>query len=123
MAPTGHIHFHPQSPNYCDDFSLASPGLQAHFIHEMTHVWQTQTRGRWYLPLVGPFQRRYAYSLRPGKPLTDYNIEQQAEIVAHAFMLRNGMAVGPEVPPLEQLKTVIEPYLPLSTNPGKPAAL
>lgn len=90
MAPMGHLHFHPESGSYCTDFSLAAPGLQAHFIHEMTHVWQAQTRGAWYLPLVGAFQRRYGYQLKPGKPLTAYGIEQQAEIVAHAFMLRQG---------------------------------
>ena len=51
MAPMGHVHFHPQSKNYCEDFATAELKDQAHFIHEMTHVWQTQTRGRWYLPL------------------------------------------------------------------------
>lgn len=90
MAPTGHLHFHPQSDNYCADFSLAAPRLQAHFIHEMTHVWQAQSRGWWYLPLVGPFQRKYSYRLEPGKPFLAYNIEQQAEIVSHAFLLRQG---------------------------------
>jgi hypothetical protein len=90
MAPTGHLHFHPLSGNYCEDFSQATPRLQAHFIHEMTHVWQAQMRGWWYLPLVGPFQRKYSYVLKPGKPFPAYNIEQQAEIVAHAFLLRQG---------------------------------
>ena len=90
MAPTGHLHFHPGGENYCDDFSEASPASQGHFIHEMTHVWQSQTRGRWYVPLLGAVQRKYGYTLKPGKPLTSYGIEQQAEIVAHAFMLRRG---------------------------------
>ena len=90
MAPTGHLHFHPGGENYCEDFSQASPASQGHFIHEMTHVWQSQTRGRWYVPLLGAVQRKYGYTLKPGKPLTSYGIEQQAEIVAHAFMLRRG---------------------------------
>ena len=94
MAPTGHLHFHPGGSNYCDDFSQTSPALQGHFIHEMTHVWQTQTRGRWYVPLLGAVQRNYGYKLKPGKPLTSYGIEQQAEIVAHAFMLRRGWKVA-----------------------------
>ncbi|MFO1256417.1 MAG: hypothetical protein U1E37_12240 [Sphingomonadaceae bacterium] len=94
MAPAGHLHFHPLSESYCEDFSAASPHLQAHFIHEMTHVWQAQTRGWWYLPLIGPFQRRYRYVLKPGKRFSDYGIEQQAEIVAHAFMLRRGWKPG-----------------------------
>lgn len=106
MAPTGHLHFHPASGNYCEDFSAAAPRQQAHFIHEMTHVWQAQTRGWWYLPLVGPFQRRYSYKLKPGKKLTSYNIEQQAEIVAHAFMLRRGWQV-PGNPPAAALEALL----------------
>ena len=94
MAPTGHLHFHPAGDNYCDDFAAASPSMQAHFIHEMTHVWQTQTRGWWYVPLLGAVQRKYGYTLKPGKPLSAYGIEQQAEIVAHAFMLRRRWKVA-----------------------------
>ncbi len=90
MAPRGHLHFHPQSPSYRDDFSSADLGLQGHFIHEMTHVWQVQTQGRWFLILRRPFSRRYDYSLKQGWPLHRYGIEQQAEIVRHAFLLRNG---------------------------------
>lgn len=93
MAPLGHIHFHPQSASYCDDFSAASLGLQGHFIHEMAHVWQVQKRGLWYLILCRPFSRRYDYCLKPGWPLERYGIEQQAEIVRHAFLLRNGAKV------------------------------
>jgi hypothetical protein len=90
MAPMGHLHFHPHSHSYCDDFSAAPIALQGHFIHEMTHVWQAQTRGWWYLPLVRPFSRRYDYALKPGWPLERYGIEQQAEILRHAFLLRQG---------------------------------
>jgi hypothetical protein len=94
MAPMGHLHFHPASANYCDDFAAADISLQGHFIHEMTHVWQAQTRGRWFLPLRRPFSRRYDYALKPGWPLERYGIEQQAEIVRHAFMLRNGWRIA-----------------------------
>jgi len=90
MAPMGHLHFHPLSANYCDDFSKADLHLQGHFIHEMTHVWQTQTRGLWYLVLWRNFSKRYDYALKPGRRLEQYGIEQQAEIVRHAFLLRNG---------------------------------
>lgn len=90
MAPNGHIHFHPRSPHYCDDFSQAELFAQGLFIHEMTHVWQTQTKGRWYLPLCRNFSRRFDYSLKPSWTLGRYGIEQQAEIVRHAFLLRNG---------------------------------
>jgi hypothetical protein len=94
MAPGGHLHFHPASPWYCDDFSVAEPHRQGLFIHEMTHVWQTQRLGRWYLPLHRHPFCRYSYSLKPGWPLTRYGIEQQAEIVRHAFLLRSGRKVA-----------------------------
>lgn len=94
MAPMGHLHFHPASENYCEDFSQVRLSLQGHFIHEMTHVWQAQTRGMWYLPLCRPFSRRYDYALRPGMPLRKYGIEQQAEIVRHAFLLRKDCKIA-----------------------------
>lgn len=94
MAPMGHLHFHPASDSYCDDFSAARIDLQGHFIHEMTHVWQTQTRGRWHLMLRRHPLCRYDYTLKPGWPLERYGIEQQAEIVRHAFLLRRGYAVA-----------------------------
>jgi hypothetical protein len=99
MAPCGHVHFHPLSPHYCDDFAQAELGLQGLFIHEMSHVWQAQTRGWWYLPLCRTFSQRYDYSLKPGWPLERYGIEQQAEIVRHAFLLRNGSSVAGVVDP------------------------
>ena len=90
MAPTGNIHFHPADPNWREDFSTASLGLQGLFVHEMTHVWQTQTRGRFYLPLMRHPFCRYAYRFVPGKPFDAYGLEQQAEIVRHAFLLKRG---------------------------------
>jgi hypothetical protein len=93
MAPCGHLHFHPKSASYCDDFSKAEPHLQGHFIHEMTHVWQAQTRGKYYLLLMRGPLCRYSYSLKPGWKLERYGLEQQAEIIRHAFMLRSGWSV------------------------------
>ncbi len=94
MAPSGHLHFHPGSSSYCDDFAKAEPDLQGHFIHEMTHVWQAQKLGRWFLILRRHPFCRYSYSLKPGWKLERYGLEQQAEIIRHAFMLRNGWAVA-----------------------------
>jgi hypothetical protein len=90
MAPCGHIHFHPRGSLYRDDFSAEAVPLQALFIHEMTHVWQAQMRGKWYLPFARHPFCRYRYVLKPGKPFGAYGIEQQAEIVAHAFRARIG---------------------------------
>ncbi len=94
MAPSGHLHFHPRSPSYCDDFARVGPHLQGHFIHEMTHVWQAQKRGRFYLIFRRHPFCRYSYSLKPGWKLERYGLEQQAEIVRHAFMMRNGWSVA-----------------------------
>jgi hypothetical protein len=95
MAPTGKIHFHPGGTRYRDDFAAASLADQALFIHEMTHVWQHQ-KGI-FLPLARHPFCRYDYTLRPGRPLHRYGIEQQAEIVADAFLLRRGAAMRGDV--------------------------
>ena len=94
MAPRGHLHFHPLGEHYCDDFSLVSPIRQGLFIHEMTHIWQTQALGEWYLLLNRHPFCRYGYSLKPGWKLEQYGIEQQAEIVRHAFLLRSGVRIA-----------------------------
>lgn len=59
----------------------------------MTHVWQSQVHGKWYLPLRRHPFCRYDYSLKPGWSLRRYGIEQQAEIVRHAFLLRQGLTL------------------------------
>lgn len=99
MAPRGHLHFHPLGSGYCDDFSTVGLLRQGLLIHELTHVWQTQTRGDWYLVLNRHPWCRYDYSLKPGWKLERYGIEQQAEIVRHAFLLRNGCEIA-GAPPL-----------------------
>ena len=106
MAPNGHIWVHPESPLWSDDYSTAPLGLKALFIHEMTHVLQAQQRGRYYLPLMRHPFCRYAYDFRPGWPLDRYGLEQQAEIVRHIFLLRNGQAL-PGVPALAQLESIV----------------
>jgi hypothetical protein len=64
----------------------------------MTHVWQTQTKGRWYLPLMRHPLCRYDYALKPGWPLARYGIEQQAEIVRHVFLMARGSQVPGAAP-------------------------
>lgn len=94
MAPDGHLWFHPKGGLFCDDFCSSPLSRQALFIHEMTHVWQAQRSGRWWLPLMRHPFCRYDYELLPGKPFARYGIEQQAEIVKHAFLLRRGASVS-----------------------------
>ena len=110
MAPMGHIHFHPRGRLYCDDFCDQALHRQGLFIHEMTHVWQAQRRGKWYLVLMRHPWSRYDYSLKPGWTLERYGLEQQAEIVKHAFLLKNGAQV-PGAPPLASYDGVM-PFKP-----------
>ena len=102
MAPTGHIWFHPDGGGWSEDFSREPPTNQAFFIHEMTHVWQAQKGGRFYLMLMRHPLCRYDYRLTPGKPFSSYGIEQQAEIVRHRFLADRGFPVT-TVPPHELL--------------------
>jgi len=102
MAPMGDIWFHPNGGGWSEDFGTAALSSQAYFIHEMTHVWQAQKGGRFFLPLMRHPFCRYAYALEPGKSFRRYGIEQQAEIVRHRFLADRGAPV-PVLPPRELL--------------------
>ncbi|MDR6509554.1 hypothetical protein J2792_000394 [Novosphingobium capsulatum] len=104
MAPMGHIHFHPGADFWSADFAQERLSLQGLLIHELCHVWQWQ-RGV-FLPLQRHPFCRYAYDLVPGKPFARYGLEQQAEIVRHAFLLEQGMAL-PDKPPLAAYRAVL----------------
>ena len=102
MAPMGNIYFHPDGGAWSDDFSKESIRRQAFFIHEMTHVWQAQAKGRFYLPLMRHPFCRYRYRLDPGKPFHRYGLEQQAEIVASHFLAGRGVNID-QCPPSDLL--------------------
>jgi hypothetical protein len=102
MAPMGNIYFHPEGGGWSEDFAAETVRRQAFFIHEMTHVWQAQAKGRFYLPLMRHPFCRYDYRLTPGKPFDRYGLEQQAEIVTHRFLADRGVTV-PTAPPRELL--------------------
>ena len=85
------ISFPPAAPA---DFGPAPRWMQAWLVHELTHVWQFQTRplralASWLGILLtggyGPRLTGYRYAL-PLKPWDAYNIEQQARIVEHGFL-------------------------------------
>ena len=97
MAPNGHIYF--PNASYLPDFSNGTISQQAWFIHEITHVWQYQQgisvilRGLW-LALLGGYlgkRRAYVYYLPKNldRKLADFNIEQQACIMADFFLLHH----------------------------------
>ena len=87
------------------DFAAAPLHLQAWLIHELTHVWQFENRplrtlGSWAKVAVsggyGPGQPGYRYDL----PFdwAALNLEQQARVVEHAFLMREGAAVRAATP-------------------------
>ena len=110
MAPCGHLHFHPKTSLYHRDFGAADVAAQGLFLHEMTHVWQSQLRGRFYLPLMRHPFCRYRYRFRPGRPFDAYGLEQQGEIVRHAFLLGRGVAL-PGLPDADALRSIL-PFAP-----------
>lgn len=114
MAPMGHLHFPPGSKAWCACFGQDTINGQAFFLHEMTHVWQAQTRGRWYLPLMRHPFCRYDYEFDPDRSFDRYGIEQQAEIVTHIHLLRHGVNL-PDKPPLEVLEAIL-PFGPFPTT-------
>lgn len=106
MAPDGDLWFHPEGGLFCADFCESPLHIQGHFIHEMTHVWQAQRSGRWWLPLMRHPFCRYGYDVVPGKPFERYGIEQQAEIVRHLFLMRSGLSVTNK-PPLDVYEALV----------------
>lgn len=90
MAPDGHLWLPPGGYPWPADFATAPFDLRAFFIHEMTHVWQAQRGGRWYLPLIRHPFCRYRYRLTEGRRFRRYGIEQQAEIAADAWRAMQG---------------------------------
>jgi hypothetical protein len=104
MAPRGHIHFHPGGNCYSDCFGTGDLDSQALFIHEMVHVWQHQS-GLSLILRRHPFCR-YDYVFEPGRPFARYGIEQQAEIVRHVFMMRQGRRIDGK-PPLAELEAIL----------------
>jgi len=106
MAPMGNIYFHPHKGGWSEDFSAEPLHAQGFFIHEMVHVWQAQKGGRFFLPLARHPFCKYRYEIVPGRPFSRYGLEQQAEIVRHAFLLSNGGDPAWS-PPLAELRGLL----------------
>jgi len=93
MTPNGEIYAH---DCFKADFSQGDANDRAFFIHEMTHVWQYQNK------VLNPiteaiklnfkhkfnYAAAYEFQLDDKKDLTDYNMEQQASIVAEYFQVK-----------------------------------
>lgn len=86
------------------DFAAEPLERRAWLVHELVHVWQFQTGplwtlGSWTRVVVGGGYGRglpgYAYS----HPFdwTTLNLEQQARVVEHAYLLREGGDAGAQL--------------------------
>ncbi|QIU89838.1 type IV secretion protein Rhs [Yokenella regensburgei] len=84
MTPNGELYFRNA---YHDDFSQTTDDYKHLFIHEMSHVWQ-RARG---MNVIGrglvSWMVSYHYSL-DGRLLSEYPMEQQAQIIADNFVLQ-----------------------------------
>lgn len=84
MTPNGELYFRDE---YRDDFSRSTDDYQHLFIHEMSHVWQ-RARG---MNVIGrglvSWMVSYRYTL-DGRLLSEYPMEQQAQIIADNFVLQ-----------------------------------
>lgn len=85
MTPNGELYF--RTRLYREEFSQTLDSLQHLFIHEMSHVWQ-RARG---MNVIGrglvSWWVSYRYTL-DGRLLSDYPMEQQAQIIADNFTLQ-----------------------------------
>ncbi|QKJ86882.1 Type IV secretion protein Rhs [Paramixta manurensis] len=87
MSPNGEIYFRKEL--YRSDYSSPIVGiaLQHTFIHELAHVWQSQ-QGMWVRSRgLFSWAANYSYILDEKKKLTDYSLEQQAQIIADYWLL------------------------------------
>ncbi|ATM87397.1 MULTISPECIES: type IV secretion protein Rhs [Yersinia] len=84
MTPNGEIYFRNE---YRDDFSQTTDNLQHLFIHEMSHVWQRAKGMNVIARGLVSWLVSYRYKL-DGRLLSEYPMEQQAQIIADYFTLQ-----------------------------------
>jgi hypothetical protein len=84
-------------PREVADFAAESEYLQAWFIHELAHAWQFQTRPVWTLTswvsvaITGGYFTRRAYRYALPIVWDRLNLEQQAKVIEHRFLLGQGL--------------------------------
>lgn len=84
MAPNGELYFRNQ---YRDDFSQTTYDFQHLFIYEMSHIWQLNRGINVISRGLISWLVSYPYTLG-GRLLSDYPMEQQAQIIADNFTLQ-----------------------------------
>ncbi|MFZ2889382.1 hypothetical protein, partial [Sulfuricurvum sp.] len=99
--------FTPENNQYRADFSKGTAEDKVLFVHEMTHVWQSQN-GYWTAAVGAVFQgikfatgstvNPYRYDLSGNKSFSDYNMEAQAELISHYYSISklDGKGMGAE---------------------------
>jgi hypothetical protein len=83
------------------DYSKALPANAAVFVHEMVHVWQSGhgrhniLRGLYlwgkYDHITGDYENSYKYDLDSSTLLSDFNMEQQAQIIEDYYRVSKGL--------------------------------
>jgi hypothetical protein len=86
MTPNGSMYFHRSC--FLPDYTRADPGAIHWFMHEMVHVWQHQLGYPVRLRGAVRIGLPYAYTLREGARLCDYNMEAQGDLLADYFVLK-----------------------------------
>lgn len=88
------------------DFAGAPLDDRGWFVHELAHVWQA-AHGVFLasakLHALG--RKAYEYKPWPGAKFADFNIERQAEIARHLYLVREGVR-APALPPRAWLEEV-----------------
>ncbi len=123
VTPNGSIYM--PHPIYRDDYSDGDDSDRRLFMHEMVHVWQYQLgypvkmKG---LTVTSRGVEAYRYNLTPVSRLSDFNMEQQGNLLADYYMIciygRAQGAFNPQMPSA-WLYQVMEPFV----NPKDPAHL
>lgn len=83
---------------WSDDLSQGPLRRQATLIHELVHVWQAQQGVNLLIAKLraGDGPAAYAYRCDPGVEWAHLNIEQQASVIEHRYLLAQGATVpGP----------------------------
>lgn len=98
MTPNGEMYF--PAEDFKPDFSVERDTLKVWFIHEMTHVWQYQLGySVFWNGIVISIKRGYGYGSGQDtprayrydviadldKPMSEFNMEQQGDLVSHYF--------------------------------------
>ncbi len=87
MTPNGEIYFPPK--HYQADFSTSTLPDRAWFVHEGAHLYQYYSL-KWSVKVRGIVDRNYNYTLDPSKKFQEYGLEEQGDIAADYYTLREG---------------------------------